>query len=415
MRFDGYQSAVIDTDDKGMCKVNIQFQEELENELIFYYQLRSADVHRRNDTLYHEINLERFVYQTMLNNTVITIVHVPAVSEYVLEIFANKKEVSGKSEFANTLSLSPLKLKCACKLKIVCRELNVKTEPLPNCAAGEWGPKKAIRHFDILPSLFTGTDGHEENEGTLTITDGFQLKFELLQAYKMYAKLRMNHVEEKHLQKCVSVCQLSDTVTITACLPKIGQYGLDLYACPKNYNNGKNSFCHVCKYLINCIHVTKPVDIPCNPPKVQYSQWGRTSAFDAFGLELVSHLEPKISVEGNNECSITLNCPSEVHLSFQFHCEPEKDNYKYVKVSLKEGSKLTTVQYQVKPPKPGNYMLSLYAHWLDRENQQAQNVYNYLLQLLKNDQNENLQSNDTQIKPVSSLKKILQFKKKMSR
>jgi hypothetical protein len=39
---------------------------------------------------------------------------------------------------------------------VVCKNMTGKMHPLPNCAAGEWGPKKAFRHFGIMPILSEG-------------------------------------------------------------------------------------------------------------------------------------------------------------------------------------------------------------------------------------------------------------------
>lgn len=75
--------------------------------------------------------------------------HLPIKGQFFLEIFANKiDDGSGMDQTGTTM---PFRLKCACKFKIICSELKHKMHALPNCASGEWGPAKAIRHFKLFP------------------------------------------------------------------------------------------------------------------------------------------------------------------------------------------------------------------------------------------------------------------------
>jgi hypothetical protein len=59
------------------------------------------------------------------------------------------EDADRSKEEGNDGVVSSFRLKCACKLKIVCKTLIGKMHPLPECAAGEWGPKKGKRHFGI--------------------------------------------------------------------------------------------------------------------------------------------------------------------------------------------------------------------------------------------------------------------------
>lgn len=88
--------------------------------------------------------------------------------DFFLEIFSNKIEESVGD--GNTSTMMPFRLKCACKFKIMCRELKHKMHALPNCATGEWGPAKARRHFKLFPV------SHETVSSALTIL-GFMLYF----------------------------------------------------------------------------------------------------------------------------------------------------------------------------------------------------------------------------------------------
>ena len=141
---------MLETSEKGGVDIKIKIPEDLENDLVFYYQMRFAEKERRHEATYRGAALERFIYQTMVDNTVMFSVHVPTTGEFFFEVFANKIEESNRlgNEDSGT-TISPFRLKCACKFKIVCKTLSGKMHPLPDCASGEWGPKKGLRHFGI--------------------------------------------------------------------------------------------------------------------------------------------------------------------------------------------------------------------------------------------------------------------------
>nr|KAG5698280.1 hypothetical protein BaRGS_016982 [Batillaria attramentaria] len=386
MRFDGHKLAVVDADEKGGCKISIKIPEEYENDLVFYYQLRFADKDRLKDLTYKGSSLERFVFQTMVDNTVTFSVHVPTPADYFLEIFANKIDESSRIEENNT-NVAPFKLKCACKFKILCKSMTGKMHPLPNCAAGEWGPKKALRHFGITPILSEGATGDGERVGIIMAEDKFRLRFKLPRPLQFVAKLRMNQVEEKTLDPFVQLLDENNILSISVSLPQQGQYGLDIYARPKSAAD-TSTLSHACKYLINCTKVTDPVDIPKVPEQSRRNKWGPTPVFEMYGLELVSHKEPKIRMGGNSStCCVELHVPQGVQLSYQFLREPDEDNRDYV-VATRDPANAQTVRYQVTLPKPGNYMLCLYARRDDSEDRSLPNVYNYLLQYMPEAEND---------------------------
>ncbi|KAK7485284.1 hypothetical protein BaRGS_00023535, partial [Batillaria attramentaria] len=356
--------AVVDADEKGGCKISIKIPEEYENDLVFYYQLRFADKDRLKDLTYKGSSLERFVFQTMVDNTVTFSVHVPTPADYFLEIFANKIDESSRIE-----------------------ENNTNMHPLPNCAAGEWGPKKALRHFGITPILSEGATGDGERVGIIMAEDKFRLRFKLPRPLQFVAKLRMNQVEEKTLDPFVQLLDENNILSISVSLPQQGQYGLDIYARPKSAAD-TSTLSHACKYLINCTKVTDPVDIPKVPEQSRRNKWGPTPVFEMYGLELVSHKEPKIRMGGNSStCCVELHVPQGVQLSYQFLREPDEDNRDYV-VATRDPANAQTVRYQVTLPKPGNYMLCLYARRDDSEDRSLPNVYNYLLQYMPEAEND---------------------------
>lgn len=377
MRFDGHKLAIIKTDDKGGAKITLRIPEEYENELVFFYQLRFADKEKFKETTFKGNPLERFVFQTMIENVVTFSVHVPTAGQYFMEIFANKIDNSGRVE-ENNANVAPFKLKCACKFKVVCENLSGKMHPLPNCASGEWGPKKAQRHFGIIPIVTSSPEFEVERAGLLTVEDNFELKFRMPHLYDCVARLRMNNVESKVLDPFVNVTYENSVFSVYVSLPQPGQYGLDIYARPKDALSTV-SHSHACKYLINCTKVDAPVHIPkaLPAPEPKHSRFGPTAAFEELGLKLVSQKEAKIRLRKSNTLSVDIKVPPNITLSYQFLREPDEDNRDYVHQSTDPNG---ITKFTISLTKKGNYMLSLYARKENSKDRSAPNVFNYLIQ-----------------------------------
>ncbi|XP_035825248.1 hillarin-like [Aplysia californica] len=410
MRFDGHKLAVINTDDKGGAKITVQVPEEYENDLVFFYQLRFAEKEKSRETTYRGSPLERFVFQTMVDNSVTFSVHVPTPGQYFMEIFANKIDDSGRVE-ENNANVAPFKLKCACKFKIICENLSGKMHPLPNCAAGEWGPKKAQRHFGITPLMLPSSEFEMEKVGMLTVEDNFELKFRTPHPYQFVAKLRMNHVESKTLDPFVSLSSEGSVLTVYVSLPQPGQFGLDIFARPKGAVD-TTTLSHACKYLINCTKVESQVYIPKVPTESKRSKFGPTPAFDELGLKLVSPKESKIRVGKTNVAAVEVQVPSKIVLSYQFLREPDEDNRDYVTQSREANG---TVKFNATMPKKGNYMLCLYARKENSDDKSAPNVYNFLLQYMPEAGDTNGTADKPPEKKSSSFFKKSLFKKSDSK
>ncbi|CAG5123160.1 unnamed protein product, partial [Candidula unifasciata] len=415
MHFEGHKLAVITTDDKGGAKITIRVPEEYENDLVFFYQLRYADKEKSKETTYKGTPLERYVFQTMVENTVTFSIHVPIAGQYLMEIFANKIDDSGRVEESNA-SVAPFKLKCACKFKVVCETLSGKMHPLPNCAPGEWGPKKAQRHFGLIPMIKPSPDFDMKRAGILTVEDHFELKFKSQKSYQLLAKLRLNSVESKLLDPFVNVTSSGSVLSVYVSFPQVGQFGLDIFARPKGVTDPA-ALSHACKYLINCTKVSSEVHIP-KIPKAESKQtkFGPTPAFDEMGLKLVSQKEAKIRVRKHSTLSIELKVPPHVVLSFQFLREPGEDNRDYVTQSQSHGH----VKFTISLSKKGNYMLSLYARKDNSEDRSAPNVFNYLIQYVPEaeDAPEPLERTSSSIKhtlPKKSSNKIRTSEKSINK
>ncbi|CAG5122589.1 unnamed protein product [Candidula unifasciata] len=376
MRFDGHKKAVIKTDSKGGARITIRVPEENENDLVFFYQLRFADKERSKEQTYKGSLLERYVFETMVDNTVTFSVHVPTSGLYFMEIFANKIDNSGRVEDDNA-NIAPFKLKCACKFKIVCESLSGTMHPLPNCAPGEWGPKKAQRHFGIVPVISPASEFEMEKAGMLTVEDQFELKFQTPQPFQFVAKLRMNHVESKVLDHYLNLSSQGSVLSVHVSLPQPGQYGLDIFARPKGADSATLS--HACKYLINCTKVSTLVDLPksLSLSANKRVKCGPTSGFAEMGLQVISQKEAKIILDKTNTTSFEVKIPTDVVLSYQFLREPHEDNRDYV---LQTSEPNGIIKFTISLPKKGNYILSLYARKENSDSRSAPNVYNCLIQ-----------------------------------
>ena len=111
-----------------------------------------------------------------------------------------------------------------------------------------------------------------------------------------------------------------DVLIIRVKLPQVGQYGLDVFAKPHESSNPsvKAVLAHVCKYLLNCTHVTNPVEllpaattvngvrsngqaapvaggVGASPPSATAITLGPLPAFDELGLRAITHPEQQVN------------------------------------------------------------------------------------------------------------------------
>ncbi|ESN91148.1 hypothetical protein HELRODRAFT_194540 [Helobdella robusta] len=255
------KKAVLETDQSGGVEIKINMPSELKDELIFHYHLRFADRSKRKETHYNGVDMERYVFHIINDQLSLFSVHVPAVGEYFLEIFANRYDEScfksndNDPHYENTEPNQPFKLKCAAKFKIICSKITSKVYPLPSCAPGEWGPVKAQRHFGII--------NIGNPVGVLNLTEKVTLKFQLQKWMRILAKLRYNGVDKNALEKFINFTINDEKIAIiNVTFPQKGQYGIDLYANADNPDDPNASLTHVCKYLVNCTFVSNPVALP---------------------------------------------------------------------------------------------------------------------------------------------------------
>ncbi|KAH3848756.1 hypothetical protein DPMN_091136, partial [Dreissena polymorpha] len=390
MQFDRTMPAVIETNERGGADIRIRIPEQHENDLVFYYQLRFADTERMLEATYRGANLERFVFQTTLDNMAMFSIHVPTTGEYYFEIFANKIDETNKIGAMDD-TISPFRLKCSCKFKIRCKTLKGKMHPLPDCAAGEWGPKKANRHFGLHAiytdhsdtSSDTGSTNSNDSPdnpkaGILNVEDSTTLKFRMPMPLQFVVKLKINNIEQKALDPFVYHTVENNVVSITATMPQLGQYGLDIYA--KLRSSESKTLSHACKYLLNAVKVSNPVELPkTNRSFARRGTIGPAPSFDEMGIRLKSHLDPQITMEErDNETKIELEVPEDIEVTAQLMREPDEecnDNFK----TIRDEKDRRTVKFHLKLAKHGNYLFCIYARRTRGGDSTTPNVFNYVI------------------------------------
>ncbi|CAF0838526.1 unnamed protein product [Rotaria sordida] len=261
LSFVNQRHAIIQTDNRGACDIKLRMPDSFKQRLAFHFHLRfsnslnNAQTEDSND--FQGVKLERYVLHTIQDDLVSFNIHLPQEGDYFIEIFASLVEPD-PNPFGQSF-----KLKCVCKYRIICKHLTQRMHPLPTCASGEWGPAKAIRHFNIHP--LTHFQAIFETHHSPII-----IKFKCPKQLKFHAKLNSNQYSsinnDNNNNNNVSNSTTSNTldkyvkyeydeqnfiVTFIIQLPNEGQYGIDLYARDPEYQTEKRTMSHCCKYIIN--------------------------------------------------------------------------------------------------------------------------------------------------------------------
>ena len=294
--------------------------------------------------------------------------HVPTNGDYYLQIFASKMESSKPREVS---TMDGVKLKCVCKFKIVCQGREDSKFLLPNCAPGEWGPKKASRQFKMTPMSHT--------LGVLETENNLKVKFTLGLPLVFLAKIRMNDIEDKFFQDFVDAQYDDEHLRVKVGFPTEGQYGLDIYAKPKSAP-ADQPLAHACKYLINVTKVQTPVQFGQAQMHVALEtcmgKWGPLPVIQEYSIVPESHPNWKIKTDVT-QTVIRLQVPQEVVLSAHLVKEPD-DNYQEHLQIQREGQQfIKLLIHGIK--QPGNYMLMLFARLDTDDSTVYNNVYNYLI------------------------------------
>jgi hypothetical protein len=373
MQLETGTKAAVFADEKGGTQLKIRITSDLVKDIVFHYQLRFADQHRRELKEYKGTKLERFVYQTTVDNHIVFSIHLPTTSDYFLEIFANKIDDSNRIGDDPNSPMMPFRLKCACKFRLICRKMVGKMHPLPNCATGEWGPLKAMRHFDLQPLTHETGVVNEDND--------VEIKLGVTRPLQFLAKLHCNGINEHLLDEFVELEAAEDVLTIKVKPPQPGQYGLDIFARPEGATDENVTLAHACKYLINCSHVDNPVPLPTpdapTPGKMTKDKWGPMAAFAILGLKAISHPEPRIRNTSKDPLVMEISFKSPVLLAYHLLREQDEDHHENVSINIDEERKVA--RFTINFTRPGNYLFALYAKDKKNAEKVMANVYNYMI------------------------------------
>ncbi|XP_064625297.1 hillarin-like [Lineus longissimus] len=373
MQLETGTKAVVFADEKGGTQLKIRITPDLVKDIVFHYQLRFADEHRRELKEYKGTKLERFVYQTTVDNHIVFSIHLPTTGDYFLEVFANKIDDTNRISDDPNAPMMPFRLKCACKFRLICRKMVGKMHPLPNCATGEWGPLKAIRHFELQPLTHETGVVNEDNE--------MEIKLGVTRPLQFLAKLHCNGINEHLLDDFVELEAAEDVLTIKVKPPQPGQYGLDIFARPEGATDENVTLAHACKYLINCSHVDNPSALPTpeapSPSKMTKDKWGPMAAFAILGLKATSHPEPRIRTTTKDPLVVEISFKFPVLLAYHLLREQDEDHHENVSIHVNEEKKVA--RFTITLTKPGNYLFALYAKEKKNSEKNMANIYNYMI------------------------------------
>jgi len=192
-----------------------------------------------------------------------------------------------------------------------------------------------------------------------------------------------------------------DILIIRVKLPQVGQYGLDIYAKPHDSSSstGKAILAHVCKYLLNCTHVSNPVDllpvggtaangVKTNGPSSSTSPTataitlGPLPAFDELGLKALTHPEQQVIQKADKSGGVVIidfAHPDTMKLFGRLTSLPSGED---ATVRVAEKVKVKKTKFLVTIPKDGG-AYAFAVHAVRRDDQTPINVYNYMIDFTK--------------------------------
>ena len=160
---------------------------------------------------------------------------------------------------------------------------------MPGCASGEWGPAKAVRHFQIHP--LTHLQAIFESHHLPIV-----IKFKCPKQLKFHGKLNSNqHSPTENASGTMLPVNATSAldkfvkyeydehdfmITFIIQLPNEGQYGLDIYARDPDYQTEKRTMSHCCKYIINYAKPTLPPVMHESPPASSNTHLYHDYSFD---------------------------------------------------------------------------------------------------------------------------------------
>lgn len=312
--------------------------------------------------------LTPIIFAAIFDIQVVYSVHLPTNGEYFLQIFASKTDAPKPGEVA---SMDGVKLKCVCKFKIVCNNMDDNMFPLPNCAPGEWGPRKANRQYMMNPVTHT--------KGIITADNNLKVKFSLGMPLVFLAKLKMNDINDNFFQDFVDAQYDDEHLRVKLGFPAEGQYGLDIYAKPKSAP-ANQPLAHACKYLINVTSVQNPIGFGLSSIENAVEQcmgcWGEQPAMEKYSIIPLTHKSWKIRLD-KPTVVVKFQVPTHVTVSAHLVREPD-DDYGDHLVVRREGDQTVSLSAQALKS-DANYMLTVFGRQDRDDSTVFNNVFNYLI------------------------------------
>ena len=268
---------------------------------------------------------------------------------------------------------------------------------MPACASGEWGPAKAIRHFNIHPlthfqSIF------ETHQLPVTI------KFQCPKILKFHGKLNSNQYSSiptanqtmptsttvNALDKYVKYeyNEIDLTITFIIQLPNEGQYGLDIYARDPEYQSERRTMSHCCKYIINYSKTSTTMETIPNSqlysfdqisPRASSSQpkiGANKTLLTQLGMSPISHPDPSITIRSTNSIDIQFQLRKMVDFSFDLtdlSTSTRLNASEYVTIKPNGGF---NVIFALTLPQTGVYTFTIYAAPTSNDRTECQSAIN---------------------------------------
>jgi len=265
--------------------------------------------------------------------------------------------------------------------------------PLPSCASGEWGPAKAIRHFNIHP--LTHFQSIFEIHHLPII-----MKFQCPKILKFHGKLNSNQYLSIHtgtsniLDKYVKYEYNEENFIITFIiqLPNEGQFGLDIYARDPDYQTERRTMSHCCKYIMNYSKISaidnkseqnlsphKYINDSSSLPLPKIG--GNKNLLSQLGMSPISHPDSSLTLHSINSIELQFQIRKMVDFSFDLIYHHTLSDISSQTLSINLNQRLNASDYvTIKPnggfnvifalnlPKQGIYTFTIYAATTNNQN-----------------------------------------------
>lgn len=308
---------------------------------------------------FHDIKLNRFGMQEMVENVSYFTIRPPEKSSYRLIIYAKDLDQQTKEGVYGGV----------CEYELICETTPPRPLPFPPCVHTSWGPGDSAAKYGLVPlqkgAIFCTVNGLAE------------VRFQMPKELRFTAKVKSNDRDEKALAGYIMNRVVGNSAVFTFSAPAKGEYGLEIYANDSELDG--NSLYHAYQYLIICMESLGNVEpLPMLPPGFL----GAQASFRKLGLSCATHEDPYIHND-SGDVAVTFGTASPVRMTSQlvyFSGGRSDDLTDYV---LQQSHGTSSVTFQCRLPKHGLYKLQVYALPFSDPSENLPGVYNYLINCAK--------------------------------